>query len=244
MTMLIRGGHIRTRTARGDLMGDILLRDGCIAAIAEAIPTPDGECCCIDAHGLTVLPGLIDAHAREPLHPGVTAGLRWPDSEGACALFTPVGTRSSRFYAIQPERYADALLHARLLDLAHEGFLPACEVQSEAACRRMLGMIHSTGVRVVLAGLQGCDALAEAIAIARAPVVADADLGGLAKLKVPGAFTADTLSAVTDAPARLLGLTDRGFLAPGAAADIVLCAETKPMDFTHVLTIAEGKIQH
>lgn len=230
MTMLIHGGHIRTMTAQGDLMGDILIRGGCIAAIAEVISRPDGECCCVDARGLNVLPGLIDAHARDAPRPGVTAGLRWPDGEGACTLFTPEETQSSRFYAISPERYTDAQLHARMLDLAHAGFQPVCEVHSEAACRRMLGMIHGTGVRAVLAGLQGCDALAEAIAIARAPVVAD----------VSGAFTADTLSAVTTAPARLLGLTDRGFLAPGAAADIVLCDGT----FMPVLTIAAGMIRH
>ncbi len=241
MTMLIRGGRIR------DLTGDILLRGGRIAAIAETISPPEDEgCCCVDAHGLTVLPGLIDAHVRDVPRPGVTAGLHWPDGEGVCTLFTSEMAQSSRFYAILPERYADARLHVRMLDLAHEGFLPVCEVHGESACRRMLGMIHSTGVRAMLAGLRGCGALAEALVLARAPLVADGDADLLSRLDasgaeyaLSGAFTADTPAVALNA-AHLLGLTDRGFLAPGAAADIVLCDDA----FKPVLTIAAGKIRH
>lgn len=247
MTMLIRGGYIRPMTARGDLTGDILIHGGRIVTIAETISPPADEgCCCVDAHGLTVLPGLIDAHVCDVPRPGVTAGLRWPDGEGACTLFTAETELFSRFYAILPEHYADARLHARMLDLAYEGFVPVCEVHGESACRRMLGMIHSTGVRAMLAGLRGCGALAEALVLARVPLVPDRDADLLSRLDASGAeyapsdaFTADT-PAATLTTAFLLGLTDRGFLAPGAAADIVLCDDA----FKPVLTIAAGKIRH
>lgn len=276
MTMLIRGGRIVTMTSQGTRMGDVLIRDGQIEAIAEKVDPGDAaDCCCLDARGLTLLPGVIDASARShACSQGVTAALLRPEQEGICLLHTSHGTQESHFYAIQQERYTDAQLHACILALAHAGDRPVCEVRGEQACRRLLGMIHSTGVKVMLTGLQGCAALAEAIALAHAPVVANVEDDGalLARLAAEVACFAITctdadgtpcnlrrcmavcaraglpdevaLGTVTNAPARLLGLPNRGSLAPGAVADIVLCAGAAPADFTHVLTIANGKIKH
>ena len=63
MTLLIKGGHIidgQTHT------GDILIKDGKIAEIADNIHAPDAEV--LDVTGLTVAPGLVDMHVhfREP----------------------------------------------------------------------------------------------------------------------------------------------------------------------------------
>lgn len=58
MTTLLHGGKILTEKV-GLIRGDLMIRDGKIAAIGENLPS-EGEI--LDITGLTVAPGLIDTH--------------------------------------------------------------------------------------------------------------------------------------------------------------------------------------
>ncbi|MCL2548619.1 MAG: amidohydrolase [Symbiobacteriaceae bacterium] len=61
--LAIRNGHLLTIT-KGEIPGGtILIEDGKIVAIGSNLPVPEGYCC-IDAAGMTVTPGLIDAHSH------------------------------------------------------------------------------------------------------------------------------------------------------------------------------------
>jgi 5-methylthioadenosine/S-adenosylhomocysteine deaminase len=62
---LIKGGSVITMDARvGDLaQGDVLVEDDRIAAIAPALPVPDGAEV-IDAADMIVMPGLVNAHVH------------------------------------------------------------------------------------------------------------------------------------------------------------------------------------
>ncbi len=62
-TLLIRNAKLVTMTSAGVIKGDLLLLDGKIAAIGEALPLPLGAKE-INAHGHLVTPGLIDAHCH------------------------------------------------------------------------------------------------------------------------------------------------------------------------------------
>jgi 5-methylthioadenosine/S-adenosylhomocysteine deaminase len=60
-SLLIRGGVVITMNDRFDIVeGDVLIRDGRIAAVAPSIPGPHARA--IDARGGYVLPGLIQTH--------------------------------------------------------------------------------------------------------------------------------------------------------------------------------------
>lgn len=61
--ILIQGGTLHTMTERGVFVGDLLLEGGKIACVAEQILPPPGACV-LNARGLHVLPGLIDAHSH------------------------------------------------------------------------------------------------------------------------------------------------------------------------------------
>jgi dihydroorotase len=65
-SLLIRGGHILDPGRGVDTVGDMLIRDGRIAAVGPDIAGETGEV--IDAHGLIVCPGLVDIHChlRDP----------------------------------------------------------------------------------------------------------------------------------------------------------------------------------
>ena len=64
--ILIRGGRILDPGRGVDSVGDVLVKDGRIAAVGERI---DGQGArVIDAKGLVVCPGLVDIHChlRDP----------------------------------------------------------------------------------------------------------------------------------------------------------------------------------
>jgi amidohydrolase family protein len=73
-TTLIRGGSLFDGTGANARPGDLLIEDDRIAEIAPRGALDDRSVArAIDAHGMTVLPGLIDAHVhvgREPDHDG------------------------------------------------------------------------------------------------------------------------------------------------------------------------------
>lgn len=177
--MLIRGGCIHTMTRQGTFVGDILIRDGKIAELGPGIAARDE--CVVDAKGLTVLPGLVDAHIQafpeegaEILRSqgsGVTAGLFWPEEEGICRLAAAETMLPSRMYVLEPSAYSDARLHERFLALADDGFRVACRIRCPEQCRRVLQVIHSTRVKAILLHLPDCEELLEAVNLAACPVI-------------------------------------------------------------------------
>lgn len=179
--MLIKGGTILTMTGLGFFVGDILVKDGRIAEIGTQISASEEECT-IDAKGLSILPGMIDAQIhdgpevddellRTPLASGVTMGLLWPENEGTCRMITSNKSIESSVFSLQPENYTDAQLHDRVISLAEEGRRIACEVRSARECRRILQVIHSTRVKAILAHLSGCEEMLEAVALSGCPVI-------------------------------------------------------------------------
>ncbi|HYW08121.1 MAG TPA: dihydroorotase [Longimicrobium sp.] len=65
--MLIRGGRVIDPSQGTDAVLDVLLADGRVARVGEAVEAPEGAEI-VDATGLVVTPGLIDVHVhlREP----------------------------------------------------------------------------------------------------------------------------------------------------------------------------------
>ena len=62
--LLIRNAKVMTMAGQTYEKGDILIDDeGLIAAVGERLPAPDGTPC-VEAEGLTALPGFIDAHCH------------------------------------------------------------------------------------------------------------------------------------------------------------------------------------
>lgn len=183
--MLIRGGLIHTMTAQGTLVGDILIRDGRIVQVGGRIEVPE-EPCILEAGGLTILPGLIDAHIhdgpemdagllRSEQAAGVTSGLLWPEKEDLCSIVSADAKEASTICAIQPAAYTDAQLYNRFLSLAQEGLRPACKIGSSQECRWVLQVVHSTRVKAIMLDLSGCEDMLEAVALACCPVIIGVD---------------------------------------------------------------------
>lgn len=183
MSMLIRGGLIHTMTKAGCYVGDILIRGDRIVKVEQRVEEDEAECTCVlEAHGLHVLPGIIDPYIQssaeidscminEAQSAGVTAGLLLPEREGRCRLLRTEVVDVSRIYALNPEEHNDADLHDFLKQLAENGMKPLCRINSAADCQRVLQMVHSTHVQVILASLAGCEELLEAIGISGCPVI-------------------------------------------------------------------------
>ena len=188
MTMLIKNGLIQTMTVQGAFIGDILAQGGRVEAVGTQIPPPEENTCILDAKGLTILPGLIDAHIqdgpetdevalRSPNAAGVTTGLLWPETEAPCRILTQDGSTPCAIHTLMPEKYTDAQLHERFILLANDGFRIACEIGSARECRRVLAAVHSTRIKAILVNLAGCDELLEAVALSGCPVVAGVSSG-------------------------------------------------------------------
>ena len=60
--VVVRGGTVHTQTTRGTVAGDVLIEDGEITAVGE-VDAPAGARE-IDAAGMEVTPGLVDAHSH------------------------------------------------------------------------------------------------------------------------------------------------------------------------------------
>jgi imidazolonepropionase-like amidohydrolase len=71
--ILIRGGTLLTATKGTIEKGDLLIRDGRIAAIGRSLEAPPGATV-IDASGRFVLPGIVDTHSHMGVYP-------WPGVE-------------------------------------------------------------------------------------------------------------------------------------------------------------------
>ena len=77
MAILIKGGYVKPISGPDIPEGDILVDRGKIAAIGKKVKA-SANCKVIDAHGLIVTPGLIEAHCHLGLHGEAS---RWEGSD-------------------------------------------------------------------------------------------------------------------------------------------------------------------
>lgn len=114
-TVLLRGGRVMDSAAALDQVGDVLVRDGCIAAVGPELSDPQAEV--IDCAGQLVLPGLIDTHAhvyqhvtgRFGLNPdlcGVHSGVTTLIDQGGASCMTLPGFRNYIARPSQTKVYA------------------------------------------------------------------------------------------------------------------------------------------
>ncbi|WP_425499705.1 amidohydrolase [Halorarum halobium] len=60
--LVVRGGTVHTQTERGTIEGNVLVEDGEVVAVGDVEAPDDAEV--IDAEGMEVTPGLVDAHSH------------------------------------------------------------------------------------------------------------------------------------------------------------------------------------
>lgn len=95
--LLIRQGILSTMSERGDFKGDLLIEDGKIKAVGVDLPSEGAET--IDAEGLHVLPGLIDAHT----HIGLFNFNHEKAIDEANEMTNPVSAAMDARYGTDPE---------------------------------------------------------------------------------------------------------------------------------------------
>jgi dihydroorotase len=95
-TVLVRGARLLDPRAGLDKLGDLLVRDGRIAEVGEALSAPDGAEV-VDAAGLHALPAFVDPHVhlRTPGREDeedVDSGTRAAAAGGFCAILAQPNT--------------------------------------------------------------------------------------------------------------------------------------------------------
>jgi len=109
-SLLIRGGRILDPSRGVDLVGDVLIREGRIAAVGPGVAAEAGRI--IDASGLIVCPGLIDIHChlrdpgfehKETIETGTRAAARGGFTTVCCMPNTepPIDSRAGVEYILR-----------------------------------------------------------------------------------------------------------------------------------------------
>ena len=220
--LLIRNGLIHTMTDAGTFRGDILIEDGKIHRVSGKIDENElTRHQVMEAEGLQVCPGLIDAHMHliqssddaqrsldalcdDALASGVTTQALWPETSGLCILRHGRDDAKTKqpMHSIQPDGMTDAQLLAKMAEITQQGQRVACEVDGQKTLIRLLQMQRQTAAKLVFVHLNGCEDYVEEIAASGAEVILGSStlrsgLGGYAmalKLHLAGvniALTAD-----------------------------------------------------
>src|SRR3972149_4334133 len=130
-TLLIRNGRVLDPGRGIDLVGDVLIRDGRIAAVGPDPPTDGAEV--IDASGLVVCPGFVDLHChlrdpgfeyKETIATGTLAAARGGFTTVCCMPNTdpPIDTRATVEYVLRTAAQTGAV---RVLPIGWESRAPA-----------------------------------------------------------------------------------------------------------------------
>lgn len=189
MSLLIRNGFLHTQGAQGTFSGDILVDHGRIRAVGQGIAVPTDAEHVIDAAGLHVCPGIIDAHmhliraantlendltaiAHEALSEGITTCALWPEDGAECLIrHGESQAEAPRLVRLTLDGKDDRTLQHILEQAASGGYRLACEVYGEAQAKRILALIRGTGASVILTHLNSCSGLADVIAAVNCPVI-------------------------------------------------------------------------
>lgn len=190
MQTLIRNGIIHTMSPQGTFKGDVLLVDHRIALAASQIDVCETEMAhIVDAAGLHVCPGLIDAHvhlirAADHLHTDVRAMAKSALTSGVttCALWQESGQECIVLHGYETAQ-RQSLLHVNAEGLREDPLRRVmeqavqrkqsvgCEVHGEKTLERVLALKEETGCRVVLVHLSQCTKCEEKIAASGCPVI-------------------------------------------------------------------------
>ncbi|MGN1020415.1 MAG: amidohydrolase family protein [Aristaeellaceae bacterium] len=181
--LLIRNGLIHTMTQAGSFPGDILTDGGKLLRVERRIdPSTLEPERIVEAEGLHVYPGLIDAHMHlvraseddtknmldlcgDALSSGVTTQALWPE-EGACIVCHGQARAehiAAPMHRLRHEDMDDHALAQAMAEAAQEGRRLACEVYGEKSLRRLLALRGESGCPLVLTHLTGCEAMAREI---------------------------------------------------------------------------------
>ncbi len=132
-TCLIRNANIYRTATRSFSMGDLLIRDGRIAAVSDGAPLPtEDDGAVFDAAGRTVIPGLVDVHTHG------RAGGDFVTAEGEQLTRTLASYLSSGVTAVLPT------LASAPLDVLHSAIDRIQAVEEDATLPYIAG-IHLEG---------------------------------------------------------------------------------------------------
>ncbi|GAB2632726.1 amidohydrolase family protein [Nocardia goodfellowii] len=217
---------VRDRLAEGANYLKIVIDDGAVHGHELPVLSEQTARALVDAAhaaGLLVIAHAITAaEVRVALHAGVD-GLAhvWTDDTGAADLVAEVAARG--IFVISTLVYFEAITQQTVA-------APDCAVPGTAAgAARIARLLYQAGVPL----LAGTDAT---------PFVPahGADLHReLRLLTVAGLTCEEALAAATSVPARHFALTDRGRVAPGLRADLLLVDGDPTTDITATHAIAE-----
>lgn len=191
--LLIQNGFLHPMTSMEPGQGDILIDHGRILRVEKRIdPTTMSLERVIEADGLHICPGLIDAHmhlvrasdraeddqaalTRSALDAGVTTVALWPEENWeTCAVYhggENAALRSGHIKRLAAEGMTDDALRAAMRQAKATGERLACEAHGSASARRLLSMKKETGCALILAHLTDCGDLVEEIAASGCPVI-------------------------------------------------------------------------
>ncbi|WP_431104669.1 amidohydrolase family protein [Roseateles noduli] len=126
-------------------VGDVLVRDGRIAAVGAALPAGDAEV--IDAAGCIVMPGLVDAHHHAWL--GVMRRLM-PDVDDLFAYIDVVAERLGAHFRPQDMFTSTMLTAAASLDAGITTIVDACHsARSPEHTDAALDALDASGIRAL-----------------------------------------------------------------------------------------------
>lgn len=182
--LLISNGMIHTMTSAGSFLGDILMDGGKLLRVERRIdPSTLEPERIVEAEGLHVYPGLIDAHMHlvraseddtknmldlcsDALSSGVTTQAMWPEEGDACIVChgqERVEGLDEPMHILYHADMNDQELKEAMTEAVVTGHRLACEVYGEKALRRLLSLRQETGCPLVLTHLTGCEAMAREI---------------------------------------------------------------------------------
>jgi len=238
---LIRGGRLFDPVSRVDGVGDVLIEDGRVAAVGEAVSV---EAEVLDARGLLVVPGLLDMHVhlREPGQEHketVASGTRAAAMGGFTAVACEPNTSPPRDTA---ERVAEVVEIAERDGAVR--VLPKCAITVGQEGRELTDFAALRGAGAWAASDDGFSVrdggvMREALAAAKrtgmpltlhvdGPEMVERDIGLAAELEWGVHFSHVSLAAEVELIARAQG---RGLPVSGEATPhhLALCAEDAPM---------------
>jgi 5-methylthioadenosine/S-adenosylhomocysteine deaminase len=163
MKALIENGYVVTMDARRAVFprGYVAIGDdGSIEAVGDgAAPSGANAPLTIDASGMLVTPGLINAHTHTPHFLARGTGQSWTGSEAE--LLAAVG----RAFSVEDRAVAAQLYASHLIRCGTTCILNhALSETSAAAAKAAIAPVQAAGLRQVFAGNFSADAAADAVA--------------------------------------------------------------------------------